>query len=104
LPAKPAAAPRRWRWPGCGNARSRRSPSLAPAGSTSSKDNLDSLALTLNASQLERLDRASAIELGFPHDFFGKEMVPRMVFAGYSDRIDRACLERAATNSGSETQ
>jgi aryl-alcohol dehydrogenase-like predicted oxidoreductase len=52
------------------------------------KDNVACLSLKLDASQVERLDRASAIELGFPHDFFGKDMVRALVYAGYRDRID----------------
>ena len=33
------------------------------------QDNLGSLDLTLEPSQLEKLDAASKIDLGFPHDF-----------------------------------
>jgi aryl-alcohol dehydrogenase-like predicted oxidoreductase len=36
------------------------------------RDNLGSLELELEPEQLARLDRASAIELGFPHDFIGR--------------------------------
>jgi aryl-alcohol dehydrogenase-like predicted oxidoreductase len=52
------------------------------------KDNLDCLTLKLDAGQFERLNRASAIELGFPHDFFGKDMVRALVYAGHRDQID----------------
>jgi aryl-alcohol dehydrogenase-like predicted oxidoreductase len=52
------------------------------------KDNLACLTLRLDASQIERLDRVSAIELGFPHDFFRKDMVRALVYAGCGDRID----------------
>jgi aryl-alcohol dehydrogenase-like predicted oxidoreductase len=51
-------------------------------------DNLACLTLRLDAPQVERLDRASAIELGFPHDFYGRDMVRALVYAGYRDRID----------------
>lgn len=36
---------------------------------TQLEDNLGALALQLDATELAQLDRASAIELGFPHDF-----------------------------------
>jgi len=52
------------------------------------KDNLNCLTLKLQPAQIERLDRASAIELGFPHEFFEKEMVRRLVYAGYRESID----------------
>jgi aryl-alcohol dehydrogenase-like predicted oxidoreductase len=52
------------------------------------QDNLACLTLKLSAGQLERLDRASAVELGFPHDFYRKDMVRQLVYAGQRDRID----------------
>jgi aryl-alcohol dehydrogenase-like predicted oxidoreductase len=54
------------------------------------KDNLDCVTLKLDASQVERLDRASAVELGFPHEFYSKDMVRALVYAGYRDRIAAA--------------
>jgi aryl-alcohol dehydrogenase-like predicted oxidoreductase len=54
------------------------------------KDNIACLTLKLDASQVERLDRASAIKMGFPHDFFRKDMVRALVYAGHRDRIDAA--------------
>src|ERR1700685_4105743 len=39
------------------------------------QDNLASLELKLTAEQLSTLNDASAIEMGFPHDFFAKELV-----------------------------
>ena len=39
------------------------------------RDNLACLDLYLNTSQVERLDTASQIELGFPHDFYGRDLV-----------------------------
>ncbi len=41
-------------------------------------DNLGCLDFTLEPAQRERLDQASRIELGFPHDFL-QQMVPRVV-------------------------
>jgi aryl-alcohol dehydrogenase-like predicted oxidoreductase len=52
------------------------------------KDNLACLTLKLDPSQVERLDRVSAIEMGFPHDFFQRDRVKGIVYAGYRDRID----------------
>ncbi len=51
------------------------------------QDNLDSLTLNLTPDQVSALDAASAIELGFPHDFYRVEMVKNMVYGGMRDRI-----------------
>jgi aryl-alcohol dehydrogenase-like predicted oxidoreductase len=51
------------------------------------QDNLASFVLTLSADQLKRLDEASRIELGFPHDFYAKEMVRSLVYGGLRDQI-----------------
>ena len=50
-------------------------------------DNLASLELSLSADQLKLLDDASRIEMGFPHDFFGKEMVRNLVYGGMREKI-----------------
>lgn len=52
-------------------------------------DNLASLNVELGAKHRQRLDEASRIELGFPHDFYEREMVRNFVYAGLADRIDR---------------
>ena len=52
------------------------------------KDNLGCLDLTLNRKHLERLDEASRIELGFPHDFFKSDLVRQLVYGGMRDSID----------------
>ena len=52
------------------------------------QDNLACLDLKLDTEQLERLDKASKIELGFPHDFHALERVRTVVYAGLRDRID----------------
>jgi aryl-alcohol dehydrogenase-like predicted oxidoreductase len=52
------------------------------------RDNLASLEVTLGEEQLRRLDEASKIELGFPHDFFNKDLVRGFVYGGLRDRID----------------
>jgi aryl-alcohol dehydrogenase-like predicted oxidoreductase len=51
------------------------------------QDNLASFDLTLSADQLKTLDEASRIELGFPHDFYAREMVRGILYGGLRDRI-----------------
>ena len=51
------------------------------------EDNLRSVALTLPPEALARLDKASAIPLGFPHDFLAQDSVRGIVFGGLRDRI-----------------
>jgi aryl-alcohol dehydrogenase-like predicted oxidoreductase len=52
------------------------------------QDNLACIDVELTGDQLRRLDEASRIELGFPHDFFTKEMVRGFAYGGTRDRID----------------
>jgi aryl-alcohol dehydrogenase-like predicted oxidoreductase len=52
------------------------------------QDNLACLDLTLDADQLGRLDAASHVELGFPHDFYANEMANAIVYGGMRDKID----------------
>jgi aryl-alcohol dehydrogenase-like predicted oxidoreductase len=51
-------------------------------------DNLACIDLRLDAAQLGRLDAASRVELGFPHDFYTRDMVKALVYGGFADRID----------------
>ena len=51
------------------------------------QDNLASLTLDLTPEQVLALNQASAIELGFPHDFYQIEMVKALVYGGMHDRI-----------------
>jgi aryl-alcohol dehydrogenase-like predicted oxidoreductase len=51
------------------------------------EDNLRSVDLKLSPQQLERLDKASAVSLGFPHDFLALEPVRAIAFGGMRDRI-----------------
>lgn len=51
------------------------------------EDNLASLTLSLTPEQVKTLDEASHIELGFPHDFYRREMVNNFIYAGLRDRI-----------------
>jgi aryl-alcohol dehydrogenase-like predicted oxidoreductase len=51
------------------------------------EDNLASLTIKLEPQQISTLDEASAVELGFPHDFYQMEMVRNFIYAGVRDRI-----------------
>jgi aryl-alcohol dehydrogenase-like predicted oxidoreductase len=51
------------------------------------QDNLESLTIELNQKQVAELDAASAIELGFPHDFYEREMVKTFAYGGMRDQI-----------------
>jgi aryl-alcohol dehydrogenase-like predicted oxidoreductase len=52
------------------------------------KDNLDCVGITLAAAHIERLNKVSQIEMGFPHDFFGMEMVRALSSGGMRNQID----------------
>ena len=52
------------------------------------KDNLDCLKFSLNEEQLNKLNEASKIDLGFPHTFLNGEYVRDLVFGGTYDKID----------------
>jgi len=54
---------------------------------TQLQDNLASLTLTLTPDQVKSLDDASQIELGFPHDFYNRDMVRGLVYGGMRDQI-----------------
>jgi len=51
------------------------------------EDNIRSLEVTLSPEHLQRLDKASAVSLGFPHDFMALDPVKAVVFGGLRDRI-----------------
>jgi hypothetical protein len=51
------------------------------------QDNLASGDLSLSAGQLKSLDEASLIELGFPHDFFAKDLVRTFLYGGMREQI-----------------
>ena len=52
------------------------------------RDNLACLDVTLSDEHLHRLDKASAIELGFPHDFLNSPGIREITSGGFADRID----------------
>ncbi len=51
------------------------------------EDNIRSLDLALTPEQLARLDRISAVSLGFPHDFLAGGPMRAAVFGGMGDQI-----------------
>ena len=52
-------------------------------------DNLKTVDITLSEDQLKRLSDASAIELGFPGDFFREDGVKLNSFGGFYDRVEK---------------
>jgi aryl-alcohol dehydrogenase-like predicted oxidoreductase len=52
------------------------------------QDNLACLDFTLTDEQLQRLDAASAIEPGFPHDFLASEGVQHVIYGNTLPLID----------------
>ena len=51
------------------------------------EDNLACLSLALAPGQIERLNEASQVELGFPHDFLRRELVRTFLYAGMREQI-----------------
>ena len=51
------------------------------------QDNLGSLELQLSTDQVKALDDASAIELGFPYDFYARDMVRTFRYGGMREQI-----------------
>jgi aryl-alcohol dehydrogenase-like predicted oxidoreductase len=52
------------------------------------QDNLKCLEVTLSPEQVQRLNQVSHIELGFPHDFLGSDMIHDQLFGGTYEAID----------------
>jgi aryl-alcohol dehydrogenase-like predicted oxidoreductase len=50
-------------------------------------DNLAALDVKLSAEQLKLLDEASVVSLGFPHEFYQRELVRTFAYGGMRDRI-----------------
>ncbi len=55
---------------------------------TQVKDNLACMAVNLAPALIERLNAVSQIEMGFPQDFFAKDMVRSLSSGGMRDQID----------------
>jgi diketogulonate reductase-like aldo/keto reductase len=52
------------------------------------RDNLGALQVSLDPGHLARLDEASAVELGFPHDFLERPHIRKLIHGGTRDLID----------------
>jgi aryl-alcohol dehydrogenase-like predicted oxidoreductase len=53
------------------------------------EDNLASLDLAFSAAQLKTLDVASRVDLGFPQEFYSKELVRTLRYGGVADQLVR---------------
>ncbi len=51
------------------------------------EDNLRSVDVKLSPAQLGRLDKVSAVSMGFPHDILATDAVRAMIYGGLQDRI-----------------
>src|SRR2546422_5839908 len=56
--------------------------------------------LRLDTTQMDRLGKVSKIELGFPHDFYAREMVRTFVYAGMRERIEDRKSTRLNSSHG----
>jgi aryl-alcohol dehydrogenase-like predicted oxidoreductase len=54
---------------------------------TQFEDNLRSLNVALSSEQRERLDRVSAVPMGFPHHYYKEDAVRATIYGGMQDRI-----------------
>ena len=52
-------------------------------------ENMKTIAVTLSSDQINRLNEASKIELGFPHDFFNEDGVRLNNFGGFYDLVEK---------------
>jgi len=54
---------------------------------TQLQDNISSFDLMLSSTQIETLDEASRIELGFPYDLYRKELPRTFMYGGMGDQL-----------------
>jgi aryl-alcohol dehydrogenase-like predicted oxidoreductase len=64
-------------------------PILGPRTRAQLDDNLGALAESLTADQLRRLDGASAVPLGFPHDLLADERNRARIAGGRAELLER---------------
>jgi len=64
-------------------------PIIGPRTLAQLQDNLGAAGLDLSLDEAARLDAASRIELGFPHDLLGAEQQRQRFAAGMLDRVDQ---------------
>ncbi len=53
------------------------------------QENLATVDITLEPQHMERLNKASAIVLGFPNDFFEEDTVKNVTYGGFLKQIDK---------------
>jgi aryl-alcohol dehydrogenase-like predicted oxidoreductase len=53
------------------------------------EDNLKTIDVELSKAHLQKLDEVSAIQLGFPGDFFREEAVKTNTFGGFYDKVEK---------------
>jgi aryl-alcohol dehydrogenase-like predicted oxidoreductase len=53
------------------------------------EDNLKTVDIELSSEHLQKLDEASAIQLGFPGDFFREDGVKTNTFGGFYDKVEK---------------
>jgi aryl-alcohol dehydrogenase-like predicted oxidoreductase len=53
------------------------------------EDNLKTVDVNLSTEHLQKLDKVSAIQLGFPGDFFKEDAVKVNTFGGFYDKIEK---------------
>jgi len=53
------------------------------------EDNLKTIDVNLSKEHLQKLNEVSAIELGFPGDFFAEEGVKTNTFGGFYDKVEK---------------
>ena len=63
-------------------------PIIAGRNAGQFKDNLQCLSFELSHGQMKRLDEASAIPLGFPHDFLGTDFVQKLIHGDTRQLLD----------------
>jgi aryl-alcohol dehydrogenase-like predicted oxidoreductase len=63
-------------------------PILGARSEEQMKQNLACLDFTLDAEQMERLNKISQVPLGFPHDFLNSEVPRSFMYGGMADKID----------------
>ena len=64
-------------------------PILGPRTPAQLEDNLGALGVDLTGEQVRRLDEASAVPLGFPHDFLASERNRARLAGGRADLLER---------------
>ena len=53
------------------------------------EDNLKTIDVTLSSEHMQKLNEASAIQLGFPANFFKEEAVKTNTFGGFYDKVEK---------------